>query len=501
MAKIAVVGLGPGAADDLTLGAVRALQDGRPVLLRTAKHPVVSTLQAMGITFQTCDDLYEQAPTFAAVYEAVVERALHLAQPDGLVFAVPGHPLVGEEAVRLLLERAPGADIAVEILPAPSFLDSLFTSLRLDPVNGLQVLDAYALGDRALNASLPTLVMQVHDQAIASSVKLELMEYYPDDHPVVLVRAAGVPGEERLSRLKLYEIDRQDWVDHLTSLYLEPIAAPAVGEPEPRRWAPARWPLDPLVEVMATLRGPQGCPWDREQTHQSLKRYLLEEAYEAVEAVDTGDPALLQEELGDVLLQVVFHAQIASETNGFTMHDIVRTITEKLVRRHPHVFGDVSAPTAADVTRNWEAIKRQEKGETPAPTSELAGVSKALPALSRAYEVQKKAARVGFDWEDEQGPADKVREELAEVLAASQAAREEEMGDLLFACVNLARKLKVDPETALTGTIQKFTKRFQFIEQNVAAAGRKLRDMTLSELDGLWISAKKVESGQKTAKK
>jgi len=298
----------------------------------------------------------------------------------------------------------------------------------------------------------------------------------------------------------LHELDHYDWADYLTTLYLPPLKQSEPLETNPRRWAPARWPADPLVEVMARLRGADGCPWDKEQTHQSLRKYMLEEAYEAVEAIDTGDPGLICEELGDVLLQVAFHAQVARENGDFDMHDIVQGITDKLVRRHPHIFGDVHAPTAADVTRNWEAIKRAEKGDS-APKSLLAGVSRALPALSRANEVQKKAAKVGFDWDDVAGPAGKVREELDEVLKAPPDQVEGEVGDLLFAAVNLARALKVDPEVALTGTVAKFMRRFQYIEQRAAEEGRILSKMTLPEMDRLWDEAKQVEIAQKYGKK
>jgi tetrapyrrole methylase family protein / MazG family protein len=497
MATITVVGLGPGAADDLTLGVVRALQDGRPVLLRTERHPVARALREMGISFRSCDDLYDTGETFAQVYEAVVRRLLAQARPHGLVFAVPGHPLVGEETVRLLLERAPAEGVQVELLPAPSFLDTLFVRLRLDPVGGLEVVDAYRLEERLPSGALPLVVMQVHDRTVASRVKLALMERYPDEHPVTLVRAASVQGEERVQSMRLFEIDRHEWVDYLTSLYLPPLPPPQDGQADPRRWSDPRWPLDPLVRVMARLRGPGGCPWDREQTHRSLVPYLLEEAYETLEAVESGDPAVLKEELGDLLLQVAFHAQIASEAEQFTMHDIVEEITAKLVRRHPHVFGDVHAPTAADVTRNWEAIKRQEKGGSEAD-SLMDGIDAGMPALSRAATVQKKAARVGFDWEDERGPADKVREELSEVLAAPVGEREEEVGDLLFACVNLARTLKVDPETALARTTVKFMRRFRFIEREAQKEGRKLAEMSLTEMDLLWERAKSEEFGKKT---
>ncbi|HLN60883.1 MAG TPA: nucleoside triphosphate pyrophosphohydrolase, partial [Symbiobacteriaceae bacterium] len=222
--------------------------------------------------------------------------------------------------------------------------------------------------------------------------------------------------------------------------------------------------------------------------------------YETVEAIDSGDPEKLCEELGDVLLQVAFHAQVARENGNFDMHDIIQGITDKLLRRHPHVFGDLNAETAEDVVRTWEAVKRQEKGGK-VPESVLAGVSTAVPALSRAEAVQKKAAKVGFDWEDIQGPVGKVREELDEVLAAPPEGQESEVGDLLFAVVNLARALKIDPEVALTGTTNKFMHRFRHIETRAREQGRNLPDMTLAEMDLLWDEAKQAEKAQKYGKK
>ncbi|HWI53873.1 MAG TPA: nucleoside triphosphate pyrophosphohydrolase [Symbiobacteriaceae bacterium] len=492
---ITIVGLGPGSPGHLTVGALDALKSGRPVLLRTAIHPTVDALRAMGVQFATCDDLYERAHSFEAVYQAVAERVL---QHEDVVFAVPGHPLVGESSVKLIVARSPER---VEFITGPSFLDTLLITLGLDPVDGMELLDALQLDRRLPSGDLPAVIMQLHSRGVASDAKLSLMERYPDDHPAILVRAAGVPGEERRVECLLHELDHYDWVDYLTTLYLPPLKQSRPIEANPRRWAPARWPVDPLVEVMARLRAPEGgCPWDQEQTHESLRKYLLEEAYEVVEAIDRGDPDDICEELGDVLLQVAFHAQVARENGTFDLHDIVQGITEKLVRRHPHVFGDVEAKTAEDVTRNWEAIKRQEKGDR-APESLLKGISTALPALSRAGEVQKKAAKVGFDWDDIAGPVAKVREELAEVLAATPDEQEGEVGDLLFAVVNLARMLKVDPELALSGTTAKFIRRFQHIERRAAEQGRVLSEMTLSDMDLLWDEAKQAEITQKYRKK
>lgn len=372
-------------------------------------------------------------------------------------------------------------------------MDALIRDLNLDLSQGLEVLDSAHLPERPPSGDLPAVVLGLTG-AMVEKVRRTLTDRYPADHVVTLWRDGA------MQRLVLHDLDKQDWVDYVASLYLPPRKRSVAGETDPRRWVFTRWPADPLAEVMATLRAPEGCPWDREQTHQTLRKYMLEEAYEAVEAIDSGDTELLCEELGDVLLQVLFHAQVAREAGTFDFHDVVEGITAKLVRRHPHIFGDVVAETAADVTRNWEAIKRAEKGGTE-PESVLGKVSTALPALSRAGEVQKRAAKVGFDWDDVEGPAAKVREELDEVLFAEPEEREGEVGDLLFAVVNLARILNIDPELALSGTTAKFTRRFRHIERRAAEMNRKLPEMTLEEMDELWNEAKAAELRQKYGQK
>ncbi len=266
--------------------------------------------------------------------------------------------------------------------------------------------------------------------------------------------------------------------------------------------------FDDLVRLMAKLRAPDGCPWDRKQTHESLKPYLLEEAYEVLESIDAGDAASLREELGDLLLQVLFHAQIGSESGRFTIEDVIEGLADKLVRRHPHVFGsgqDTGAgpqpATAADVLARWETIKEGERLQNGRETSALDGVPKTLPALLRAFQLQSRASRVGFDW-SEPGPVmAKVEEELEELrdaLAApggeaggrDQAAVEAEFGDVLFALVNLARFLKTNPEEALRKATNRFIERFRYIEGQAARQGRALKDMTLAEMDVWWEEAK-----------
>jgi tetrapyrrole methylase family protein/MazG family protein len=249
-----------------------------------------------------------------------------------------------------------------------------------------------------------------------------------------------------------------------------------------------------LVEIMARLRGEGGCPWDREQTHESIKPYLIEETYEVLEAIDEQDPAKLREELGDLVLQVVFHAQMAEEAEAFSIADVLASINDKLRRRHPHVFGDVKAETAQEVLFNWEQIKQAERRREKGEASLLDGVPRELPALLRAHRLQEKASRVGFDWAEAQEVLRKVEEELAELRAAMQAQgtdrMEAEMGDLLFALVNLSRFIAVNPEEALRKTIARFIARFRFIEEELVRRGRSLKQASLQEMDALWADAK-----------
>lgn len=265
--------------------------------------------------------------------------------------------------------------------------------------------------------------------------------------------------------------------------------------------------LAPLLATMAQLRAPDGCPWDREQTHSSLKRYLIEEAYELLDAIDAGDDAAFVDELGDVLLQVVFHAQIAAEAGRFTMKDVVDALHDKLIRRHPHVFGDAKADDAEAVSRLWADVKRTEA--TPGASaasgvvSMLDSISRSLPALMEAEKIQRRAARVGFEWDDVAGAWEKVREELDELHAAMtapgtepnaerRAALEEEWGDVLFALVNVARYIGVDPEQSLRAANAKFRRRFSHIETRAQQLGRRLDDMSLEQMDALWDESKQV---------
>lgn len=504
--QIYVVGLGPGHMDAMTIGTLRLLKGASRVLIRTAQHPTVSELANQGISYEALDELYEDADDFEAVYRSiavrVIEEARRVFEADAsayLVYAVPGSPFIGERSVSLLRDIADKAGVKVVIVPAVSFLDSVYSSAGIDPFEGLQIVDALSIDAVPINVNVVLLVPQVYNRITASAVKTRLLQVYPDEHPAVLVTAAGT-GHERVAHIKLYEIDRTDDLDHLTTLIVPPL--------KPRLdvcgYEKAAAAFSELVAVMAKLRGDNGCPWDREQTHESLKKYLLEETYEALDTIDRGDMDKLCEELGDVMLQTVFHAQIANEEGYFDASDVVSGIVEKLIRRHPHVFGTVQVDSAEAVLRNWEKIKAAERGEAERFSRVFDSVPVALPALMRAEIVQSKASKVGFDWQDFRPAFSKVEEEIAELKEALDSLNsatasndrnrlvKEELGDLLFAIVNVARLLDIDPEDALKSTVSKFISRFKYIEEKAAAAGTAIYDMTLEDMDKLWEESKRV---------
>lgn len=484
MAKIIVAGLGPGSMEYLPVKTYSLMGSLPRVFLRTEKHPLVKDLAGKGISFTSFDYLYDRSDSFDEVYERIVNILLEEAKKGEVLYAVPGHPMVAERTVRLLIQRMedPGD---LEIIPAMSCLDALYAALKLDPTEGLCIVDCLDLPEtlgKNPDTSRPMLCTQFYDSMVASEVKLSLMEHYPDDHPVVLVHGAGVPGQEMVKTLPLYELDRQKWIDYLTSLFVPALQVSTESGS-----------FETLVDIMARLRRSDGCPWDLEQDFQSLKKYVIEETYEVIEAVEEGDMHKLQEELGDLLLQVVFYSQIAKEKGAFDIKEVIGGISQKLIRRHPHVFGKgVEVKCVEDVNANWEKIKHREHEDRP-----RFDIPRQLPALMRAEKVQKKAAETGFDWPDMKGAWAKIYEELDELSSAvkDNAGSEVtgELGDLLFAVVNTARFLQVDPEEALGRTIDKFIRRFRYIEEAAEGKGKAPEDMSLEEMDKLWNQAKELD--------
>lgn len=475
---LTILGLGPGSADDLSRRAWRTLEQARLVYLRTERHPCVPDLPT-GPQYRSFDALYEQHDEFPAVYAAIVAALLNEAAQGDLVYAVPGDPLVGETTTRLLLAKAPELGVQIEIVHGISFIEPMLRQAGVDALDGLQIFDAMALGAMhhpPINPEYPALIAQVYSRQTASDLKLTLMNQYPDDFEVLLVHGAGT-SDQHSEHLPLYAIDRSDATAHLTSLYLPPLG-PYTS-------------FEAFQEIVAHLRAPEGCPWDRKQTHLSLRSYLIEEAYEVLEALNEEDTQALAGELGDLLLQIVLHTQIAIEEGEFTMADVMRLINEKMIRRHPHVWGSVDVQGSADqVLTNWEAIKRAEHAENGRERkSRLDGVPMAAPSLVVALKIQDKAAKVGFDWPDVGGVIAKAEEEMREILnARDDASRAQEIGDLIFVLVNWLRWLGVDdPESIVHRINRKFVQRFRYVEEN---ADRPLEEMTLAEMDALWDAAK-----------
>ncbi|MFM7320260.1 MAG: nucleoside triphosphate pyrophosphohydrolase [Armatimonadota bacterium] len=504
---IHVAGLGPGDPLAVPPRVLALLTGGLPVVLRTARHPVVEAgpvadaLAALpGGRVGSLDDEYECGASFDDTYAAIVERVLRLHARDGdLVYAVPGHPLVGESTVARLLDECAVRSIPVSVAGAPSFIDACLEAVGAAVTGNLRVIDALSLDPRdpavpaALRGEGSILLYQVHDRAAASLAKLALMAAgWPDDHPTTVLRSAGVPGLEAREDVPLYALDRRDH-DHLTSVWIQP---PAEGFPSPR--------FPDLVRIMARLRDPDtGCPWDREQTHATLRRYVLEEAYEVADAIDQGEPDALCEELGDLLLQVVFHARLAAEEGVFDIDDVCAGICEKLIRRHPHVFGETEARDAEAVLRNWNAIKAEEKASAgKPPAGALESVPRSLPSLAMALEASKRVVKLGFEWPDAVAVLAKAEEEFRELRAEVEAGADpgriaDELGDVLFTLVNVGRKAGVDAEDALRRQVDRFAARWRYVEQAAAAAGVDLAHSGLERFRGWWDDAKRAEAAAK----
>ncbi len=524
-----MIGLGPGRPGLITTETMTAVSNTAVRWVRTARHPSVEAVPAA----RSFDYLYESADSVEDVYAAIVDALVGSAEHEGeVLYAVPGSPLVAERTVELL-RADPRVDVVV--LPAVSFADLAFERLGIDPLAaGVRIVDGHRFTIEAAGSSGPLLVGQCDSLQVLSEVKLALGSVIDqlaldregggrqsedgeagDDAEgrngveVTVLQRLGLP-DECVTSVGWADLDRAVVPDHLTSLWVPRLAAPFASE------------FVRLEQLARVLR--ERCPWDREQTHETLTRYLLEESYEALEAIEELGPdgagyEHLEEELGDVLFQVVFHSVLAAEEGQFALGDVARRVHDKLVTRHPHVFGDVDATTPEQVSRNWEQIKQRERGRA----SIMDDVPRNLPALLYAHKIQRKAASTGFDWADVNGALPKIAEELSELREAIAAGDVEllnrgpgagpsasggagptggpgngagahgvrdELGDLLFAVVNVARHLKVDPEAALREATAKFRRRFMAVEVLAAERGLDLSHLGLPALDELWEEVK-----------
>jgi tetrapyrrole methylase family protein / MazG family protein len=482
MSGITLLGLGPGDPAKLTCEAWDVINSTGEIWLRTEQHPTIAGLP-VSVIIHSFDDLYESSDSFEGVYAAIVEKVLELGhRPEGVVYAVPGDPFLAEATCPVIAQRARTAGLPLKIVSGLSFLEPVFAALGLDPYPRLTLVDALELSQAhtpAFPPDIPVLVAQIYSRMVAAEVKMTLNTVYPDEHPVRLVHAAGTK-DEFVEDLPLYKIDRSGHIGLQTVLYV-----PSLGEGTS---------FEAFQEIIAHLRAPDGCPWDKEQTHQSLRAHLLEESYEALAALDSEDPHKMAEEFGDLLLQIVLNAQIASEGGEFSMADVLKGIYDKIIRRHPHVFGEVQVDGVGGVLKNWEKLKADERAGGSEPEKGLlGGVPLALPALIQAQEYQDRAARVGFDWPEIEGVLEKIAEEIHEVRdAANEDELAGELGDLFFALVNLARWKKIDAESALRATNARFKQRFAYVEAGAKKQAKKVSDMTLDEMEALWQEAKNV---------
>lgn len=480
MHTLTIIGLGAGDLDQLSIGVYRQLKKAEVVIARTDQHPAVAELRAEGMSISSFDELYEANDSFQQVYEDIVEQLVKMCAEQPITYVVPGHPLVAEQTVQLLVEKESQGLIELDIAGGNSFLDPIFAALRIDPIEGFQLLDGTDMKRDDVKMTQHVLIGQVYDAFVASEVKLSLMEKYAYDHPITIVTAAGSVGE-KLRTVPLFELDRETEIDNLTTIYVPPVQ---VLDNRLKEWSSFR-------EIIAALRAPDGCPWDREQTHTSLKRYLIEEAHELLEAIDSEDDEGIIEELGDVLLQVFLHAQIGEDDGYFVMEDVLEAVGSKMIRRHPHVFGDSEVANSEEVLRNWQEIKKEEK---PQVESALDGQIRHSSSLLTSFNYQKEAAKVGFDWPDIEGAFSKFEEEWNEfrheVSHGTSQTQLDELGDILFTVVNLARFLKISPEEAMVHANHKFKSRFTFVEKSVKEERGHFADYTLDELEMFWQQAK-----------
>lgn len=480
MAHIDIVGLGPGPARYLTLESRDLLLSEVPVYLRTAVHPTIAELKAWGCVYTSFDALYEQAKNFEKLYQQIIEQVFSEARAhQKIVYAVPGNPMVAESTVSLMLSQCPD-DIEIRVVTAVSCLDVIFEALQQDPTDGFSLLDGLSLSLEKLHLNQPLLITQVYSQAVANEVKLILLERLDPEFEITVIRAAGC-DDQMIEKIALQELDRLDWIDHLTTVWV-PIAPPE-----------SQAPLEYLRYVVQRLRDPEtGCPWDLKQDHYSLRKYVIEEAYEVITAIEADDPEALAEELGDLLLQVYLQSQVAQDQDNFDLDQVALGIAEKLIYRHPHVFGDLTVADADEVKRNWEVLKAQEKIAKGRSESVLSDLPTAMPSLSLTEKITKKVAHVGFDWPNFEGVLDKIDEEYLELKEAADSqdlkAIFHELGDAIFTLVNLARWFKLDPEDALRQANFRFIRRFQSMERQLQ--GRSLHDLSPAEWDPLWNQAK-----------
>ncbi|MDO8949520.1 MAG: nucleoside triphosphate pyrophosphohydrolase [Actinomycetota bacterium] len=490
MGSIAIVGLEQDAGGALDERAAARLAKAAYRVVANGDGEAAEAVRRLGMSVSTYADLGlpPDAPS-----DSIVQALLDLAVEGDVALAAFGYPFLRTGVISGLLSRAAGS---LDMFPVSSPLQVLVLALDIDLTADVDIVDASSLAGVTFHRDTHLIVTGIDNALVARAVGKRLRENYAAEHSVVTAGCLESGGFD-LQLATVADLDDAAVTCRDTAVFVAPSRiAPPGG-------------FDELVRLIGVLRAPGGCPWDREQTHESLGKHMVEEAYEAVHAIEQGDLNDLADELGDVLLQVVLHAQIGAEESAFTVDDVIAGIIAKIRRRHPHIFGSATAETSADVLRNWDEIKRGERagkvarggddaedGERPPAPGVLAGITPTLPALMYAQKMSRRAAAAGFEWENIDGVWDKVAEEIEELKATTAGSPEaaDEVGDVLFTIVNVARHLGIDSEDALRGTCAKFGRRFEDMESQAAAQGIDVRGLSLDEYERLWRTAKDNEA-------
>ena len=458
--------------ETLTLSAWKAIETAPMLYLQTKEHPSARPVIEAGLSFVSMDDLYADASDYDELNAAIADR---LTSGGSAVYAVMGGGCFEQFPwIRAACEKR---GFQLIQLPGVPYYQAAFPEAEQGQVataNGLP---------QSIDTDVPLYVSELDNPLLAGEVKLKLQRFYPDDYPVMLAVQAS-DGTYARRTVPLYALDREKGFFASTVLYV-----PALPFEKKQTYG-----YEDLLLVLRRLRAPDGCPWDREQTHESLKKDLREECYELIDAIDEGSDEHMVEECGDLLMSVLFHPIIGEEQGRFDDRDVTTEIVRKLIYRHPHVFGSVHVSSTEEVLKNWDALKQKEKGQQTV-TDTLKSVPRSFPALLRCEKVQKKARKVGFDFDTAADAFYKIGEETEELRSAMAEGKgmEKEMGDLLFAAMNVCRLLGFDGEETLHRATDKFIDRFERMEKNIENAGKKLSEMTLSEMDEYWEAAKATE--------
>lgn len=455
--------------NNITNNYLKAIKSAKNIVLRTNNCSLAEYLTNNNISYLTLDNLYENSTNFDDLNNKSAEFIQELSSKGDVLYGVLDTLI--DSSVKTIINN----NFEVSILPCVCTSSEYIAEItKINSQNGIVVFSATDILSKNFNPNLPQLLLEISSPYLASELKLKLMDFYDDETKIYLLNRTKT--KIKLAEIELFELDMQNKYDVYTGIFI-----PAIEFRQRHKFT-----VDDLVDIISVLRAPGGCPWDRKQTHQTLRQNLLEESYETIDAINNDDDDNLCEELGDVLLQVVFHSLIAKDRQAFNINDIATRVSQKMIDRHVHVFGELKLDTAEDVLKNWEEIKKKEKGlETISQTMEE--ISPSITALMRANKVQSKAAKVGFDFPNVEEAYNKVYEEINEVLAEIKSKNNEnlemEIGDLLFSIVNVARILGIDSELSLNKSTKKFIKRFKTMEKLIKNDKKALKHLTLNEMD------------------